>query len=250
VYQGIGLNSSQGKLLKVILASLILHALVLYLFARKEVFSSNASVSDNTAATPVEPIEARLMFPPIPTNNDIKDELQALATQPLVQHQEDTPPEVKPEVNVSKKPTAPLPALAPTLAPVAAPGNTEENNNQPALHTTNTAALAKKHMSSFQQDQLDSLAQKAARTYQRQKNSPVLRRKKIDPFVTEDEKFQASNRIKVNCNSGTNKAAAALSYFFGGSLKCSQPPKINTFIQDRLNKKMHLPAKYENEEQQ
>lgn len=236
------MNSSQGQLLRVILASLALHSLLFYLIAQREVFGPSVSVNKSTANVVIEPIKARLLFAPIATDEVIEEEPQAKVVSPAEQ-QDEVPLEITADVPAKQKTTQPLPTSALTSDPVA--GATSDNTKQPATHSLSAGELAKRQLRGYQQRQLDSLSKQAATSYQQHKNSPVLKGKKIDPFVTEDEKLRASNRITVNCSSSINKTAAVMLSLFGGTLKCSQPPAVKVFIQNRLNKTQHLPAKYE-----
>ena len=245
------MHSSQGNIFKLILASLVLHALLIYLLGQRAEFSPRLVFEHSPVNPLIEPIKARLIFSPLVVKNPQKRQQQSLsaklrasqhtATSPPAPKAEAAPPSVtldivvseagvEIEVEVDKRPEQ-----APDNSPLSSPLSLSPGD------------LVRAQLRSFQQGQINSLSQTAARAYQQQKTSPILSKKKIDHFISEDEKFLASRRITINCSTGTNKTASLLSYLFDGTLRCSQPPPIKTFIQNRLNKKAHLPAKYEPE---
>jgi hypothetical protein len=108
--------------------------------------------------------------------------------------------------------------------------------------------MARRHLSSFQQQQQERMAEQASRYYQQHKNSPVLNSEVKNPYMTEDEKFRDNIKLRVDCNSTAKKATAVLLGFLGGQIGCSKGPPIKGFIQDRINKKSHLPGQYRQED--
>jgi hypothetical protein len=212
---------------------------------------------------PVKPnvIQATLLFdlPTLPqkeTNAVIEEEKPLPAEPeeviPLVETLDESQvnPVAEPEVPPLKIPTPEL------NQNVDLPEETEENNKvdeTPPTDKNNTASaslnvnapatsLAKRHLKSFQKQQQYNMAEQASRTYQKHKNSPELDTELQDPFVTEDEKFIDSLKVRADCSSTSKQTAAALLGFLGGQIDCSTPPPINSFIQDRINKKSLLPG--------
>jgi hypothetical protein len=108
--------------------------------------------------------------------------------------------------------------------------------------------MAIRHLSSFQQQQQNRMAEQASRYYQQHKNSPVLNSEVKNPYMTEDEKFRDNIKVRADCSSTAKKATAVLLGFLGGQIDCSKGPPIKGFIQDRINKKSHLPGQYRPED--
>jgi hypothetical protein len=108
--------------------------------------------------------------------------------------------------------------------------------------------MARRHLSSFQQQQQNRMAEQASRHYQQHKNSPVLNNEVKDPFMTEDEKFRDSLKVRADCSNTAKKTTAVLLGFLGAQIDCTKGPPINGFIQDRINKTSHLPGQYRPED--
>ena len=108
--------------------------------------------------------------------------------------------------------------------------------------------MARRHLNSFQQQQQNRIAEQASRYFQQHKNSPVIDDEVKNPFMSEDEKFRDSMKVRADCSSTSKQTAAVLIGFLGGQVDCSKPPPINGFIKDRINKESHLPGKYRKED--
>lgn len=135
------------------------------------------------------------------------------------------------------------------------PEESEQNNNVDETMTTDknitaTASLdsrslatsmARRHLNSFQQQQQNKVAEQASRYYQKQKNSPEINTVLQNPFMSEDEKIMDSLKVRADCSSASKQTTAVLLGFLGAQIDCSKPPPISNFIQDRINKKSHLP---------
>ena len=102
-------------------------------------------------------------------------------------------------------------------------------------------SMVKRHLNSFQQQQQHSMAEQASRAYQQRKNSPIINAKIKHPFMSKDEKFRDSLKVRADCSSTGKKTAAVLLGLLGGSVDCSKPPPINGFINKRLNKESIFP---------
>jgi hypothetical protein len=107
-----------------------------------------------------------------------------------------------------------------------------------------TTSMAKRHLSNFQQQQRNRVAEQASRYYQQHKNSPVIDDRVRNPFITEDEKFSDTLKVRADCSSTSKKTTAVLLGFLGGQIDCSKPPPISGFISDRINKGSDLPGEY------
>jgi hypothetical protein len=110
-------------------------------------------------------------------------------------------------------------------------------------------SMARRHLSSFQQQQQNKMAQQASRYYQQNKNSPIINEEVKNPFMTEDEKIRDSLKVRADCSSTGKQTAAVLLSFLGAQVDCSKPPPISSFIQDRINKNAHLPGQQTQEDQ-
>jgi hypothetical protein len=109
--------------------------------------------------------------------------------------------------------------------------------------------MARRHLNSFQQQQQNRVAEQASRYYQQHKNSPVIDDEVKNPFMTEDEKFRGSLKLRADCSSTSKKTTAVILALLGGQIDCAKPPAIEGFIQNRINKKSHLPGQYRQQEQ-
>ncbi len=149
----IPLHSSRSKLLTVILASLVLHALLVYLIAQRAIFNTSVSAEDSRVNAPIEPIKARLLLPPIPVNEVIEDEQPTLVVPPAVKQQVNRPPVTKADAATNPKTTPSLPASAPVPAPNPAPvvGKTSDKLKQSAALILSAGEMAKQQMQGFQQ---------------------------------------------------------------------------------------------------
>lgn len=105
-----------------------------------------------------------------------------------------------------------------------------------SLPTVVSRDLAKQHLSRYSQQRNQQMAQDAARAYRQQRISPDFPAAQVDPFKTEEEKFQESVEVKADCSSTANKSVAMVASIFGGNIKCSKPPPFQDFIDKRLNK--------------
>ena len=108
--------------------------------------------------------------------------------------------------------------------------------------------MARRHLSSFQQQQQNKVAEQASRYYQRHKNSPVIDNKIQNYFMSEDEKLRDSLKVRADCSSTSKKTTTIILGFLGGQIDCSKPPTIEGFIQNRINKSSHLSEQSRQEE--
>ena len=250
-----------------LLLSVLIHLIVMYVVTQSVMFPSK---SDSPQKEP-NLIQATLLFDfPLPT-----------AKTPVAVTKEETPEPVEPEEAfvVEEKPvdseiepisepeaqptpiSLPPQALIPKLeeAQAAPEQNTQENEitiiEQNITPTTNSdmrtpaTNMARRHLSSFQQQQQNRVAEQASRYYQQHKNSPIIDNEVNHPFMTEDEKFRGSLKVRADCSSTSTKTTAVILGFLGGQIDCSKPPPISGFIQDRINKGSLLPEQYRQEDQ-
>jgi hypothetical protein len=111
--------------------------------------------------------------------------------------------------------------------------------------------MARRHLNSFQQKQRNRIAEQASRYFQQHKNSPVINDEVKNPFMTEDEKLMKTIKVRVDCSSMAKKLVVSAAKMTGGrNIKCSTPPPITSFIQDRINKETLLPGQYQQENQE
>lgn len=119
--------------------------------------------------------------------------------------------------------------------------------------------MAKCHLNSFHQQKQNRIAEQASRYYQQHKNSPVIDDEAKDSFMTEDEKLMKSIEVTVDCSSLLKKLAVGAANTFRGigaaranggtDLKCSKPPPIRDFIQNRINKKSRFSGQHQQKDQ-
>ena len=198
--------------------------------------SHSLQVSKRDKRSPAQslPIQAKLVFTPI---INPPEPLPEAEESPKVVPKESVVPEISAE-EVQPVNTQPLANKdAEAIPPVQAPAPQKVlQKNYSAIDYSNASDVARQQLSGLNQSKLQSMAQQAAREYQQQKNAPKLELNPTDPFVTEDEKLRKSVQVNVNCDGYTNTAASVLSGLFGGTLKCTKAPKVDSFIQNRLNK--------------
>lgn len=253
----------KNKVIIIVFAiSLLAHVIVIYVMAR----STKLPAMEELATTEQAVIQARLIFdlPPIVTPDEVQtpepepektqNAVVEQAPQPIENEVIDEPSKdvVTADESQSQTPDAqPLPeedkrpAAQTTESESFFQEKTNTSKTEPQNPLTN---MARRHLSSFQQQQRNKVAQEASRNYQQQKNSPIIDNEIKDKFLTEDQKFADKRTIKADCSSTSAKTAAVILSIMGGQVDCSKPPPINSFIQNRLNKESHLPSL--NQEQQ
>lgn len=242
--------------------SVFLHLIVLYVVAQSVMFPSE---SDSPKKKP-DVIQATLIFelplPVVETPVEVIEQEKPQAVEP----EEPIPVEETPEdsqiepIAEPKVQAIPIPAQPEEPLPKTEEDKPEEpmqNNEILIMDKNNTAksssemrspvtSMAKRHLSNFQQQQRNKVAEQASRYYQQHKNSPVLDNEVENPFMSEDEKLRDTLKVRADCSSAGKKTTAVLLGFFGGQIDCSKPPPINSFIQDRINKKSQLPKQQKN----
>lgn len=245
----------------------MLHLIVIYVVSRSVMFPS----SSDLPLKKQELIQATLVFDFPPQTLEI----------PVEEMTEDIPPPVEPEEKSAVAETPPDKQIEPILEPVvqaippqaqALPPKREEKVQEEAAQKNEVneitlneqrvtpipspevrapaTSMARRHLSSFQRQQRNRVAEQASRYYQQHKNSPVIDNKVKNPFMTEDEKLRDSLKVRADCSSASKQTAAVLLGFLGGQIDCSTPPPISGFIQNRINKKSNLPGKNQQEEQE
>jgi hypothetical protein len=232
------LKKRPSILLIIIATSLGLHLLLLYGLIQSHSFK--AAKEDKFQPDRPLPIQARLVFSPINSPNESIKEVEPL--RDIVKNKMLVPELATLEEQVVN-------TQIPTLAVKDEAESTSPVNDLPTPELETPAAniygnvpdLARQQLSGLNQTKLQELALQAASDYQKQKNAPKLDLKRVNPFVTEEQKLRDSVQVKVNCDGNTNKVAAVISGLFGGTLKCSKPPGIKSFIKNRLNKAYLLP---------
>jgi hypothetical protein len=257
---------------KFLLLSVFAHLIVIYVIAQSVMFPS---VPDSPAKKP-DVIQATLIFelPPLPKKVPaavIADD-EPQATKPeedlaIAEKPEDSQiePIAKPETlttPISPQFQKPEPEPEPEQEEEL-PEESEQNKN-PNENITNdnstapiasseihapATSMARRHLNSFQQQQRAKVAEQASRYYQQYKNSPVIDDEVKNPFMTEDDKLRDSLKVRADCSSTSKQTTAVLLGFLGGQIDCSKPPPINSFIQDRINKKSQFPGQHQQKDQ-
>lgn len=181
-------------------------------------------------ATPVEP-ETIIPIVATPEDTQIEPDIEPELKAPQI-----SPPETKQNQDKPEKPAANNNAVETKTAVKNITPTAILNSRAPAT------SLARRHLKSLQQQQQNKVAAQASKDYRLQKNSPEINTQIQDPFMSEDEKIMDSLKVRADCSSTSKQTAAVLLSFLGGQIDCSTPPAINSFIQDRINKKSHVPS--------
>jgi hypothetical protein len=214
---------------------------------KKQTVIQATLVFDLPPLIPEIPVEVIKEEPPLPAEPEIpvakipEDSQSEAVFEPQVQMPPISSPPPEPEVEFQQEPEQndEVKELTPTEQTIAPTASSEVR-----APVTN---MARRHLGSFQQQQQQRMAEQASRYYQQQKNSPVIDNEVKNPFMTEDEKFRDTLKVRADCSSATKKTAAVLLSFLGGGIDCSKPPAIDGFIQNRINKGSHLPGQYPQE---
>lgn len=258
--------------------SILVHLVVIYVVAQSVMFPpAPESLSDKPVI-----IQAKLLFDlaPVIPETIIEEAVieETEKVEEVVEEQQIIEPQKQPETVEApvqeKINETPEPELRQTLPPIQpetpppviedieqnepekndeTPDDTVESiiidkNKTPAPSSEVSApatSMARRDLKSFQQQQQDRLAERAARRFQQYKNSPEIDNEVKNPFMTEDEKFREETKLRADCSSTTNKVAAVAAGLFGGNVDCTETPEIEGFIQKRLNKTSHLPEQSE-----
>ena len=201
-------------------------------------------------------IQATLLFdlptpsPETPVEEIKEPEPQTVEPEqaPVTETQVDNP--IEP---ISEPEVIPAPQVLPPRREEVVPEKPEQKkeinatilNSEIRAPVTN---MARQHLSRFQQQERNKIAQQASRYFQQHKNSPVINGEIKNPFMTEDEKIRDNLKVRADCSSTGKKTAAVLLGFLGAQVDCSKPPPISGYIQDRINKKSHLSGQQTQEE--
>ena len=162
--------------------------------------------------------------------------------EPLTQEALSAPMEVEPEpVTHSQVETITDPINTTATESQILTGSGTERN-----YPVDSRDIARQHLGNYQQHLQEQLAADSARAFRQQQTSPTIVGPSPEPFMTEDEKFFESAKVRVDCSSSLNKSLAFLSGLTGGTLDCSKGPDLSPFIQNRINK---LPEGFQKHEQ-
>lgn len=233
-------------------ASVLFHVLMLM------IFNHGFSIQAEKKTEKTNKIRATLVFTPEMLAAELKPELQQSPIEEELPTPKDIPKNEAPEPleknlvenQLPEKDTTELTKKddvfqEETIQEVAELDNVDQKSpespsapfieNQ-SLPTVVSRDLAKQHLNRYSQQRNQQMAQDAARNYRQQQRSPDFPAANVDPFKTEEEKFQESVEVKADCSSTANKSVAMAAFLFGGNIKCSKPPPFQDFIDKRLNK--------------
>lgn len=192
-----------------------------------------ATPIEETPVRPAQPSEST--SPPIGSETSADDPVEVITEPSTQEPPESLPPELAIETDQEDLDKTSEVIDSVSNEQPARPAVTQERG-------VSATSMARRHLSQFQQQQRNRVAEQAARNYQQYKNSPIINDEVKNPFMTEDEKVRDSLKIRADCSSTGKQTAAVLLGFLGGQIDCSKPPPISGFIQDRLNKQAHLPG--------
>ncbi|MBT1064622.1 hypothetical protein KJY73_13610 [Bowmanella sp. Y26] len=97
-------------------------------------------------------------------------------------------------------------------------------------------SMAQRHLRNWHSQQQQQVAERAARQFRQQQNNPVGEIPDYSERLSEDEQRMQDLMVEANCDSTSNKVAAVLMGIAGGMVKCSKPPPIQKFIDERLKR--------------
>ena len=202
-------------------------------------------------------IQATLLFD-LPSQNRKKPvEVIKEETPEPIEPEEDLAVEEKlvdSEIEPISEPEAQAPPISLPVKLEEVQETSEENNAQNKIMMTEqnivptpgsemrtlATNMARRHLSSFQQQQQHRVAEQAYRYYQQHKNSPIMDNEVKNPFMTKNEELIGSLKIRADCSSTSKKTTAVILGFLGGQIDCSKPPTIEGFIQNRINKRSYF----------
>lgn len=222
-----------------VLASLIIHAMIVWLFSR-----GGISLPVETQQS-IEPIQARIIYPELPKvevelpiveqpveaapeaieNDVIEDEViasEAIESEPV--------PTTQPEVS------HPIDAEEIEQAELATELPVEESNQPPSTTLnssgTSTMSLTERYLNRYHQQQMQSQSEMASEEYRRSINSPDL----DIPTMAEIAEEPGPKTQTVACDDTAANVLRIMSQLVGGTLRCRDKPDIDEFIQKRLDK--------------
>ncbi|MDO6692093.1 hypothetical protein Q4574_02300 [Aliiglaciecola sp. 3_MG-2023] len=268
-------ETTNHSLRKILLVSVLIHALVGWLILSQQRINIPAKVDEPTSA-----IKAKLVFFPPPKavektieaeSNEHIPELppeQTEQNQPREQTIEDSvsveevivaevPVEDVPAENQASLEKAPLeqevqvnqePEIVDSVTPqLPLIENDTRREDLPSIDFPDDSEsdapvgtsrnLAQKHLLDHSAQANQRMAEQEAQRYRQQRESPDLNLPKFDPYKTEDEKLIEENRIRVDCSSTVNKTLlTVLRFTTGGTMDCSKPQDFEPFIDKHVKK--------------
>lgn len=152
-------------------------------------------------------------------------------------------PAPKHKIETEAAPTQQTPMPTPSSKPEpvitkAKPPSPKANIN------TEFTGTAGKHVELYNQQQDAQMAVEASQYFQQQKNGAIIQAPNKDRFVSAEEKLLNKTKIRANCDGMGRIVSAAILRLMGGNVECTRNPKIDGFIQKRINKEHHLDGKY------
>ncbi|MCC2605010.1 cell envelope integrity protein TolA [Planctobacterium marinum] len=228
------LTLSQQK--RTLFSSLVLHsifcAIILY-------FSAMQAPVILQPAPPVIPIQATLYYPPLPAALPAEPEIeetetavetpvestQELRQEPIARTEITDVPEQAIAQNEPEVDTQPSPATPENLPPKNALNHSEPNS----LQRLNQALSS--HLGQIAEQEMQAMSNDAVRNrdqtfYQQQTQGYNL--------VEEDPNKRPTKNI--DCSGTTGKTVGILSGLLGGTLRCTEKPDFQRYIDSRLNK--------------
>ncbi|WJG09978.1 hypothetical protein [Aliiglaciecola sp. LCG003] len=248
--------TTRPSLYPILLVSLVIH-LVLGLL----VYKLNSKTKLAKSPDDIKAIQAQLVFyPPPPKLTEALiidseasievtpelpieiDEVVEIVEDPLKESNIDNIPEPTPaeqEVveteldKVAETSETQLPTLSMPQADQLATEDTPSIMQGPKLTSMD---LAKQHLENYSTQANQEFVQRQAQQYRKSRISPNLPAANVDPFETEDEKFQKELAIKADCSSTTNKTLVTILSFAGSTIKCNDNPGIDSYIDKHVKK--------------
>lgn len=176
-------------------------------------------------------VEAEKKEPPVAEiENNAALSVQAEQSEPETPKVEEQPSEKPSEETAAELQTTPSENPIPSTQQAITPSTKQTGDHSSSRN------LARQHLEQYFRQQYQHDATQASKDFQVSKDSPTLPKQEYDTFTTEDEKLRKRVQTRVNCESGVNKTLASLSSFVGGTLRCTDPPDVDKFINQRVKK--------------
>lgn len=107
--------------------------------------------------------------------------------------------------------------------------NTQPSTQQNTIRPSSALNATSKYLNSLNQNALNSMIDNQGQRILQEHANPIIETGEIST-LTEDEKFRKSFTKQINCKNYLNKAIGVLSGVTGGTLKCSELPNFQEYI--------------------
>ncbi|WP_102796315.1 hypothetical protein [Bowmanella denitrificans] len=175
---------------------------------------------------PAEPEVENTQAPQMQAPPDVPDIVQETAVQSLTAAETPTLAE-EPE---------PAQIVSPPPEPVVAEAPSQKSEGKVLGGASEHMSMAQRHLRNWQAGQQQQVAEQATREYLEKRANPIGEISDYSHRLSEDEQRIQDLVVEANCDSTGNQIATALLGFAGGMVKCSKPPPVQNFIDERLKR--------------